>query len=169
MNGFREISPYDIKENLFHAVGDDWMLITAQKPDGTVNTMTASWGGFGVMWGRPVCVCVIRPQRYTHEFVDEAERLTLSFLEEGHREALNICGKKSGRDCDKIVEAGLDIVKDGDAVGFTQARTVICGKKIYVDRVKEECFLEHSLIESKYPMRDYHTVFVCEIEKVFVK
>lgn len=119
MNGFREISPCDIKENLFRAVGEDWMLVTAEKKDGSVNTMTASWGGFGVMWGRPVCVCVIRPQRYTLEFVNEVERLTLSFLEDGHREALNICGKKSGRDCDKITEAGLDVVKDGDIAGFT--------------------------------------------------
>lgn len=169
MNGFREISPSDIKENLFHAVGDDWMLITAEKRDGSVNTMTASWGGFGVMWGRPVCVCVIRPQRYTLEFVNEAERLTLSFLENGHREALNICGKRSGRDCDKIAEAGLTVVKDGDIAGFTEARMVISGKKIYVDRIKEDGFLDRSIIDSKYPKRDYHIVFVCEIEKVFVK
>lgn len=169
MNGFREISPCDIKENLFRAVGEDWMLVTAEKKDGSVNTMTASWGGFGVMWGRPVCVCVIRPQRYTLEFVNEAERLTLSFLEDGHREALNICGKKSGRDCDKITEAGLDVVKDGDIAGFAQARMVVAGKKIYVDRIKEDCFLDRSIIDSKYPKRDYHIVFVCEIEKVFVK
>ncbi len=45
---------------------------------------------------------------------------------------------------------------------------VVAGKKIYVDRIKEES-VHRSIIDSKYPKRDYHIVFVCEIEKVFVK
>ncbi len=169
MNGFREILPGEIQENLFTAINDDWMLISAMKENGSFNTMTASWGGFGIMWGRSVCVCVIRPQRYTLEFVNEAERLTFSFLEEGHREALSICGSKSGRDCDKIAEAKLTPVTDGDIVGFEQARMIVSGKKLYCDVIKEDGFIDKSIISSKYPLKDYHRVFVCEIEKVFVK
>lgn len=169
MNGFREILPGEIQENLFTAINDDWMLISAMKENGSFNTMTASWGGFGIMWGRSVCVCVIRPQRYTLEFVNEAERLTFSFLEEGHREALSICGSKSGRDCDKIAEAKLTPVTDGDIVGFEQARMIVSGKKLYCDVIKEDGFIDKSIISSKYPLKVYHRVFVCEIEKVFVK
>jgi len=165
----KEITSYDIKENLFNSVMHDWMLITAVNKEGKVNTMTASWGGFGIMWSRPVCVCVIRPQRYTREFVDDANRLTLSFLTEGHREALNLCGKVSGRDCDKIAEAGLHTVTDGDLAYFEESRLVVCGKKIYVSEFKEDNFLDKTLIDSKYPLRDYHKVYVCEIEKVLVK
>ncbi len=165
----KEITSYDIKENLFNSVMHDWMLITAVNKEGKVNTMTASWGGFGIMWSRPVCVCVIRPQRYTREFVDDADRLTLSFLTEGHREALNLCGKVSGRDCDKIAEAGLHTVTDGDLAYFEESRLVVCGKKIYVSEFKEDNFLDKTLIDSKYPLRDYHKVYVCEIEKVLVK
>ncbi len=165
----KEIMPYDIKENLFQSVMHDWMLITAVNKEGKVNTMTASWGGFGIMWSRPVCVCVIRPQRYTREFVDDAQRLTLSFLTDGHREALNLCGKISGRDCDKIAEAGLHTVTDGDLAYFEESRLVVCGKKIYVSEFKEENFLDPTLIDSKYPLRDYHKVYICEIEKVLVK
>ena len=32
---------------------------------------------------------------------------TLSFFKEDYRKALNLCGSKSGRDCDKDKEAGL--------------------------------------------------------------
>ncbi len=165
----KEIRPYDIKENLFTSVKDDWMLITAVNREGKINTMTASWGGFGIMWARPVCVCVIRPQRYTREFADDAERLTLSFLKEGHRDALNLCGKVSGRDCDKIDAAGLHPVTDGEIAYFEESRLVVCAKKIYVSEFKEENFLDPAIIESKYPLRDYHKVYVCEIEKVLVE
>lgn len=169
MNGFKEILPSEIKENFFTAVNDDWMLITAKKSDGTINTMTASWGGFGIMWARPVCLCVIRPQRYTLEFVEESERLTLTFLNDGYREALKLLGTKSGRDCDKISESGLSTIHDGEIVGFNEARMIISGKKIYTDTIKECGFIDKSIIDSKYPNRDYHRVFVCEIEKVFIK
>jgi len=165
----REIKPYEINENLFTAIKDDWMLITAMNREGKINTMTASWGGFGIMWARPVCLCVIRPQRYTREFVDETDRLTLSFLTEGHREALNLCGRVSGRDCDKIKEAGLHTVTDGDLAYFEESRLAVCGKKLYVSEFKEENFLDPSIVTSKYPLKDFHKVYVCEIEKVIVK
>lgn len=54
------------------------MLITAGNGE-SCNAMTASWGMIGFIWGRPVAQFVIRPQRYTREFVDREERVTLSF------------------------------------------------------------------------------------------
>ena len=165
----REIKPYDIKDNVFTAIKDEWMLITAMNREGKINTMTASWGGFGYMWARPVCLCVIRPQRYTREFVDEADRLTLSLLTDGHREALNLCGKLSGRDCDKITEAGLHTVTDGDLAYFEESRLVVCGRKIYVSQFQEGDFLDSSIVDAKYPLKDYHKVYVCEIERVLIQ
>ncbi len=165
----REITPFELTDNLFSAISDEWMLVTAVNSEGKVNTMTASWGGFGYIWARPVCFCVIRPQRYTNEFVKDAERLTLSFLKDGNREALKLCGTVSGRDRDKIKESGLELsIKDGCAF-FGQSRMTVVAKKIYVDRIKEEGFIDKSIIDSKYPLRDYHDVYVCEIEKVIIK
>lgn len=60
-------------------VGKEWLLVTAEK-DGKANTMTASWGGVGVMWGRNMAFIVIRPQRYTKEFIDASDKLSLSVL-----------------------------------------------------------------------------------------
>jgi flavin reductase (DIM6/NTAB) family NADH-FMN oxidoreductase RutF len=103
---FLTIKPDQITDNVFKLIGSDWMLITA----GTLhefNTMTASWGGMGVLWNKNVCWCVIRPHRYTYRFTEDADRFTLSFFEEEHRGILKFCGTRSGRDVDKLAATGL--------------------------------------------------------------
>lgn len=71
------------------------------------NMMTASWGGTGVLWAKPVAFIFIRPERYTYQFIEEGETLTLSFLGEEHKDIHKICGSKSGRDIDKVAATGL--------------------------------------------------------------
>jgi len=164
---FKQITPENF-DNVFNAIGKQWMLITAKKPDGSYNTMTASWGGLGVLWNKNVFFCFVRPQRFTHEFTEAANEITLSFLGEEHRDALKICGAKSGRDCDKIAEAKLTPVKDGNFVYFEQASKVLCGKKLYVDRLKESGFVGIDPAQF-YQAKDYHTIYVCEIVKALEK
>ena len=65
---FTEISPMELG-NVFDLIGKKWMLVTAGDQN-KFNTMTASWGGMGVMWHKNIAVTVIRPSRYTYEFVD---------------------------------------------------------------------------------------------------
>ena len=100
----------DIKtlENLnpFSKIADNWFLVTSGDESG-YNTMTASWGSLGTMWGKSVAVTVIRPQRYTKEFIDKNEYFTVSFLKDGNKDKLSFCGSKSGRDFDKAKETGL--------------------------------------------------------------
>ena len=99
--GFKEIAVEELNFNPFTKIGTEWMLITAGD-EKNFNTMTASWGGMGIMWNKKVITAYIRPQRYTKEFVDANELFTVSFYDEKYRKALNICGTKSGRDCDKV-------------------------------------------------------------------
>ena len=80
----QEIKPEELTKNTFHMIEKEWMLVTAEK-DGKVNTMTASWGGVGIMWGKPVAYVFIRPQRYTKEFIDGTDTFSLSILGEEHR------------------------------------------------------------------------------------
>ena len=75
---FEKIELSALQAEPFAMIGKQWMLITAEK-GGRVNTMTASWGGLGVLWGQDVALVFIRPQRYTREFVEAAGRFTLSF------------------------------------------------------------------------------------------
>ena len=72
MSNFREIKVNEIKNNPFEMIGTDWMLITAKRND-KVNTMTASWGGLGVIWNKNVVTVYIRPQRYTKEFIEKVK------------------------------------------------------------------------------------------------
>ena len=83
----KRIDPKEIGQNVFSLIGDQWMLITAGTAE-RCNTMTASWGGLGVLWGAPMATCYIRPQRYTREFVDREEYFTLAFFDEEPTPAL---------------------------------------------------------------------------------
>lgn len=118
---FKELEPANLKDNPFKLINDDWMLITAGDKN-NFNTMTASWGGLGIMWFKNVSFIVVRPSRYTFEFMEKHDRYTLSFFEEEYRDALNICGTKSGRDTDKIKEAGLTPVYDSGGVFLKRQR-----------------------------------------------
>ena len=159
------------KEDVIKAIGKEWMLVTAGTPD-KFNTMTASWGGVGYLWNKAVAFVFIRPERYTHEFVENNERLTLAFLGNENREILNFCGTKSGRDCNKAKETGLSpVATETGNVTFSQARLTLEGRKLYRGKFHAEDFLDKTLFERWYndqPGGTLHTVYVVEIENIYV-
>ena len=163
MHKFVEISPSEIKGNPFDMIGKDWMLITAGKAD-SLNTMTASWGGLGVLWNAPVSYCFVRPTRYTYEFLERESYYTLSFLEPGCRRALQLCGRMSGRDGDKIAEAGLTVRTDEAAPYFEEAVLTLVCRKMAVQDIDPAGFIDPT-IAGHYD-NDYHRVYVGEIVKV---
>lgn len=166
MDGFFKIAPEEL-ENVFRLVGKDWMLVTAS--DGSeVNTMTASWGGMGVLWNKPVAFCFIRPQRHTFSLTEKSNRLSLSFFGEEHRAALTLCGTKSGRDIDKFAAAGLTPVFEGETPYVGEARLVLLCRKLYADDLKECAFVDKALL-SNYKDGDFHRVYVVEIEGAYLR
>lgn len=163
---FKEISPKEIKGNLISAIAEEYMLITAGTPE-KYNMMTASWGFVGEMWGNDCAVAVIRPQRYTMEFVEKSDYFTLSFYGD-RKEIHKICGGKSGRDCDKTALTGLTPIFDGDSVYFDEARLVLVCRKQYVQKMDAACFTDQSPLKW-YPDGDFHYQVYGKIEKVLVK
>jgi flavin reductase (DIM6/NTAB) family NADH-FMN oxidoreductase RutF len=96
------------------------------------NTMTASWGGVGVLWNRKVAFVFVRPSRYTFSFLERGSRFTLSFLPEEHRDILTKCGGVSGRNADKAALTGLKPFEPNPGlVSFEQARLVLACRKLY--------------------------------------
>ncbi len=164
----REISPRDIDKNAIRLITEDWALLTAGGADGW-NTMTVSWGGLGELWGKDVAFVFVRPQRYTKEFIDGSEYFTLSFFDESYKGALRVCGAKSGRDIDKAKETGLTPVFENDTTHLAQAELVLVCKKLYIQDMTPDCFVDKSIIDENYKANDFHTSYVGEIIKVLKK
>ena len=146
---FREVNIETLEFNPFTKIGEEWMLITAGD-EKKHNTMTASWGGVGILWGKSVATAYIRPQRYTREFVDEQELFTLSFYDETYRKALNLCGSRSGRDCEKEKEAGLTPYYVDGTTAFEEANMIFVCRKLYRQEMGPQYFTQEDGNDEKW-------------------
>lgn len=146
----------------FIKIGEEWMLVTAGTPE-QHNTMTASWGGVGFLWGVPTATIYIRPQRYTREFIEREELFTLSFFDSSYQSALSFCGSHSGRDCDKAAETGLTPISLNGTTSFSEASLVLVCRKKYRQDMTDEAFLDSQILTKWYPEKDLHTMYIGEI------
>lgn len=165
-----EFKEFDIAKadfNPFKTVGKDWMLITAGDEKG-FNTMTVSWGGFGIMWHKNVSDIVIRPQRHTLGFIENSDYYTISLFDEKYRDTLTYCGRHSGRDVDKVKETGLTPKFIDGTTAFEEAHTILVCKKLYRQELTDDCFIDKSLL-SNYESDNFHISFVGEITKALKK
>lgn len=168
MKNFTEISAQQLQNNPFELIGKDWALVTSGSED-KFNTMTVSWGGVGIMWGKPCAFTFIRPQRYTFEFLENNDYFTMSFFDEDYRKALQLCGSKSGRDCNKVAESGLTAAFTEDGVPyFEEAKILLVCKKMYAQFLNEESVIDGDGV-NKWYNDDYHKMYISEIAKVYVK
>ena len=146
---FREGKIEELQFNPFTKIGKEWLLITAGD-EKKHNTMTASWGGVGVLWGKNVVTTYIRPQRYTKEFVDAQDVFTITFF---------------GENC----RAGLTPYFVDGTTAFEEAEMIFVCRKLYADEIKPEKFIATENDARWYPEKDYHTMYIAEITKVLVK
>ena len=136
---------------------------------GKTNTMTISWGFVGFMWGKPHFITVVRPQRYTNQiFESNADSFTVSIPYDGKlKEALTICGTKSGRDIDKS-----EIVEFIPSVSVSSP--VVAGCDLYYEcKIKTAQKLDGSLlpedIVKNFYDNDFHIQYIGEIVECYVK
>jgi flavin reductase (DIM6/NTAB) family NADH-FMN oxidoreductase RutF len=170
MNYFHELLPAQISTNVFEDIGKKWLIIGCQDSEkNRINVMTASWGAMGILWGKPVCILFVRPQRYSFELIEKSDRFSASVFGESYREKLRFCGTKSGRSEDKVAACGFTPVSFDGTEGFEEADMVLSLRKLYSDDLKESSFLDSSLVQGFYAAKDFHRMYVCEIEKVLVK
>lgn len=165
---FNEIDLKNKSLNPFTKIGKEWMLITAGNED-NFNTMTASWGGLGVLWNKDVAYTFIRPSRYTFEFTEREEYFSLCFFPEEYRNALIFCGRNSGRDCDKIKETGLTPMFIDGVPCFEEASLVLICKKMYAQKMDSSCAFCDEVKTHYQENEPYHTFYVGEIVKAYEK
>lgn len=164
----KEIKPDEIKSNPVRLIARDWMLVTAGTPS-DFNTMTASWGMIGEMWGLDVVETVIRPQRFTRQFIENTGSFTLSFFPEEMRKLLSVMGSKSGREIDKMHYPGLEMIQTpSGGLTFKGAKLVIEAEVIYEDRFTPEAFRDKTLAERWYD-GDFHHRYIGRITHVWTE
>lgn len=152
-----------------HLWDKQWLLLTSGDfAAGQFNTMTVGWGSLGTMWGRPFAQVVVRPIRYTYQFMEEHDTFTLCAFPEDCRSALQLLGTKSGRDGDKIAEAGLTPIASTQiaAPGFAEAELIIECRKIYWDDLDPARFLDPR-IERHYQQETYHRIYFGQIVAIW--
>lgn len=165
MKDLKEIPVIDFSPRIHHLWLNQWFLLTSgDYTRNHYNTMTVAWGYFGIMWNKPVAVVVVRPTRFTYEFINRYETFTLSSFDKAFKKDLNLLGSKSGRDGDKISETGLTIIPSQriKAPAFKEAELILECKKIYWDDFKPDRFLD-PVVGRNYPDKDYHRMYFGEI------
>lgn len=161
--------PADMLEfNPFTKFGKEWALLTSG-PKANANTMTISWGGVGVLWGKNMAFVFVRDSRYTKELMDSGEFFSITFLDETYREALNYCGSHSGRDTDKIADAGLTLASRHGIPFIDEGNFVLICKKMAATRLAEDSFLVPELKDKWYSDGDMHTMYLAEIIDVMAR
>ena len=168
----KEISVTELQMNPMTMIAKEWMLVTAGNQERGYNTMTASWGHLGSIWGHggglPTAVVYLRPQRYTKEFVDREELFTITVFPEEYKKAVGYLGSHSGRDGDKVAAAGLTPVFGEGYTYFAEASLVMVCRKLYQAPLVEEGFLDKRVMKDCYPQRDFHDLYIGHIVKVLV-
>ena len=155
------------------------ILLTSAAGD-KVNSMVIGWGTVGVNWGRPVFAAYVRTGRFTRDLLDQNPEFTVNIpLGDPDKDAIAVCGGKSGRDMDKLAACGLHTVP-GESVTVPAIRefpvTMEC--KIIYRQVQDPGLLPEELAARYYPQekessfsgsnRDAHVTYFGEIVNAYV-
>ncbi len=162
----KEVS--ELSCNPFTTIGDEWFLLTAGNLE-HYNTMTASWGAMGVIWGSPSVTAYVRTSRHTFGFMEDEETFSICVLEDGNRDKLAFCGSKSGRDYDKAKETGLTPIELDGVTAFEQAKLVLICEKTYSQMMEEDSFTKSETYDRWYSTDPMHKMYIGKIKAVYVK
>ncbi|MEA4812987.1 MAG: hypothetical protein VB108_10525 [Anaerolineaceae bacterium] len=140
------------------------LLSSGNFSEGHFNMMTIGWGAFGSMWNKALAMVVVRPTRYTYDFMEAYPDFTITAFPVNYHKALSLLGTKSGRDTEKLALSGLT-PKAANLVQsptYAEAELSIECKKSYYDDLEPEHFLDKTIMK-QYPIRDFHRIYFGEI------
>lgn len=152
--------------DIFEKFDKKWAIITAGDRNVGFNAMTVSWGGIGILWNKPVCYIFVRHSRYTYDFIEKSDSVSVSFLNEEYRDELVKFGRTSGRDIDKFKNSKLHPALDVDMNEYyiAEAEEVLKCKKLYgVDLTVDN--IPSDIKEKLYSKDAMHRMYVLEIKQ----
>ena len=162
MHTFQPFPISTVEINPFKLIGQQWAAITAEK-DGKFNSMTAAWGGMGVLWNKNVATIYVRDSRYTKEFLDGGDKFSVTFFDDSFKPALKYLGAVSGRNEDKLAGARLHINKDLDVPFIDEGNFVLICRKMAAVPITADHFTDPTIDDNFYKDGDYHTMYIGEI------
>ncbi len=165
----RRAVPYTCQfEETMARLDGNGLLLAATKPSGESNVMTIGWGTIGVVWGKPIFTVLVRPSRFTYEFIEASGAFTVNVPTAEMKDWVLFCGTKSGRGHDKFAEYGMTVTP-GQKVS---AVTVDACPLVYECRVVQKNDVlprtfDPTIISRFYPRGDFHRVYYGEIVGAF--
>lgn len=153
-----------LEADVFQKFDRQWALVTAGTAE-HYNTMTISWGGLGTLWGRPVATVYVRPNRYTYEFMEQSDYFTVSFFPQACRPALTLLGTRSGRDGDKVAQAGLTPLALEQGVTFREAEATLLCRKLYWQDL-DPARVPAEVLRQFYADEPLHRMYIGEVVEV---
>jgi flavin reductase (DIM6/NTAB) family NADH-FMN oxidoreductase RutF len=165
---FREV-PYTYRfDQTLEMLTNGGLLLASTRADGTSNVMTIGWASIGVIWGLPVMVVLVRPSRYTYQFVEASQVFTVNVPTQAMRAYVNMCGTKSGRDVDKLAEVATSMGQRVEALVLDECPLVYECKVVHSNDVIP-ANLVPDVARRSYPHGDYHRLYYGHILGTFAK
>ena len=139
------------------------------------NSMLISWGSLGVAWKKPIFTVYVKPDTYTHEFMEKYDIFTVSFIKGRLNTDFILYGTLSGRDYNKEKMSGSHIkFLDDGGITFEETNEVYVCRKLVSSHFKEE-EVDKSIIElyksnlEVYKSTNPHSIYIGEIIGHYIK
>lgn len=170
---FDTIDVKNIKDDVFTLVGEDYGILTAGTPEKS-NSMVTSWGGWGIVFGKPGVFHFLRSNRYTLELIREQQAYTVSFFDNEFKDDIMQFGMKSGRDSDKMKETKLTAVQTPDGnPAYKEAKIILECRLAEVTTVAPEDFYNDEdrkfVTDAHAETGDWHKLVLSQITKAWVR
>lgn len=146
------------------ALSRDGVLLLSVDAQGRPNPMTIGWGTIGIIWGKPIYVCLVRPSRYTYQCIEATGDFTVNIPYSEHAREVLFCGTRSGRDTDKLAECNFTPLPSATVTspGLAECGLIYeCTVVHYNDVIPAN--LAREIIAGAYPADDFHRCYFGEI------
>lgn len=158
----------------FDENGFNWFrhaLLLAAGDEQQSNAMTIGWGGIGTLWGRTAVTVYVAEQRYTKQFMDQAQYFTVMAFADDRSDVLEYMGSNSGRDGDKAQALGLHTAyTENGTPYYTEAVMVLECRIMYAAPFDPQYF------KDEVPRRMYanfragvHSMYIGEVVNAWKK
>ena len=169
----KQVKPFDYAGEICKALPKG-ILITTKNGD-FLNSMTIGWGHIGIEWSKPIFVAYVRESRYTKTMLENHGEFTIN-VPVGNVDGniLAVCGRKSGRDMDKIKELGLHLVEsDVIAVPGIEELPLTLECKVIYKQKQDLSAIPEDILNRYYPadetgFQDYHYAYYGEIVNAYL-